>query len=105
MLDGACRKHAGSFWCLLDIVPIKNEKGDVVLFLASHKDITSSKLFSGVNRLPASVSPPVKTSYLCFWNRIEFQGEGGSYCSRIVVFFISQELVQNLPTSRRPSVT
>ena len=33
----ACRKHAGSFWCLLDIVPIKNEKGDVVLFLASHK--------------------------------------------------------------------
>ena len=25
------------FWCLLDIVPIKNEKSDVVLFLASHK--------------------------------------------------------------------
>lgn len=31
------------FNCLLDIVPIKNEKGDVVLFLASHKDITHTK--------------------------------------------------------------
>lgn len=32
------------FWCLLDIVPIKNEKHEVVLFLASHKDVTKSKL-------------------------------------------------------------
>ncbi|CRL03811.1 CLUMA_CG016538, isoform A [Clunio marinus] len=32
------------FWCLLDIVPIKNEKREVVLFLASHKDITTSKM-------------------------------------------------------------
>ena len=32
-----------SFWCLLDIVPIKNEKGDVVLFLVSHKDISKEK--------------------------------------------------------------
>jgi len=32
-----------AFWCLLDIVPIKNEKGEVVLFLASHKDITSDR--------------------------------------------------------------
>lgn len=31
------------FWCLLDIVPIKNEKGEVVLFLVSHKDITETK--------------------------------------------------------------
>lgn len=31
------------FWCLLDIVPIKNEKGEVVLFLVSHKDITDNK--------------------------------------------------------------
>lgn len=31
------------FWCLLDIVPIKNEKGDVVLFLASFKDLTDTK--------------------------------------------------------------
>jgi len=31
------------FWCLLDIVPIKNENGEVVLFLASHKDITSDR--------------------------------------------------------------
>ena len=32
------------FWCLLDIVPIKNEKHEVVLFLASHKDITRTKM-------------------------------------------------------------
>ncbi|XP_053326715.1 potassium voltage-gated channel subfamily H member 8-like [Spea bombifrons] len=37
------RKSGGSFWCLLDIVPIKNEKGEVVLFLASHKDISYTK--------------------------------------------------------------
>ncbi|XP_077304549.1 voltage-gated delayed rectifier potassium channel KCNH8-like [Lithobates pipiens] len=37
------RKSGGSFWCLLDIVPIKNEKGEVVLFLASHKDISNTK--------------------------------------------------------------
>ncbi|XP_077446369.1 voltage-gated delayed rectifier potassium channel KCNH8 isoform X4 [Stigmatopora argus] len=36
-------KTAVLFWCLLDIVPIKNEKGDVVLFLASFKDITDVK--------------------------------------------------------------
>ncbi|KAJ8350465.1 hypothetical protein SKAU_G00255950 [Synaphobranchus kaupii] len=37
-------KKAGTqFWCLLDIVPIKNEKGEVVLFLVSHKDITDNK--------------------------------------------------------------
>lgn len=27
----------------MDIVPIKNEKGEVVLFLVSHKDITENK--------------------------------------------------------------
>ncbi|XP_067360388.1 potassium voltage-gated channel subfamily H member 8 [Channa argus] len=37
------KKTAELFWCLLDIVPIKNEKGDVVLFLASFKDITVTK--------------------------------------------------------------
>ena len=31
------------FWCLMDIVPIKNEKRQVVLFLVSHKDITREK--------------------------------------------------------------
>lgn len=30
------------FWCLLNIVPIKNEKGEVVLFLLSFKDISES---------------------------------------------------------------
>ncbi|XP_048366434.1 potassium voltage-gated channel subfamily H member 8 [Sphaerodactylus townsendi] len=38
------RKTGSSFWCLLDIVPIKNEKGDVVLFLASFKDISDTKV-------------------------------------------------------------
>lgn len=39
-----CVFSSGSqFWCLLDIVPIKNEKGEVVLFLVSHKDITDNK--------------------------------------------------------------
>ncbi|XP_053087525.1 potassium voltage-gated channel subfamily H member 8 [Pangasianodon hypophthalmus] len=37
------KKNGCVFWCLLDIVPIKNEKGDVVLFLASFKDITDTK--------------------------------------------------------------
>ncbi|KAH9498164.1 Potassium voltage-gated channel sub H member 3 [Bulinus truncatus] len=36
-------KSGTPFWCLLDIVPIKNEKRDVVLFLVSHKDITKDK--------------------------------------------------------------
>ena len=31
-----------AFWCLLDIVPIKNEKGEMVLFLFSFKDITDA---------------------------------------------------------------
>ncbi|MBN3279196.1 KCNH8 protein, partial [Polyodon spathula] len=38
------KKNGTLFWCLLDIVPIKNEKGDVVLFLASFKDITDTKV-------------------------------------------------------------
>uniref|UniRef100_G3P3C1 Voltage-gated delayed rectifier potassium channel KCNH4 n=1 Tax=Gasterosteus aculeatus aculeatus TaxID=481459 RepID=G3P3C1_GASAC len=37
------KKSGSKFWCLLDIVPIKNEKGEVVLFLVSHKDITDNK--------------------------------------------------------------
>ncbi|XP_066586736.1 potassium voltage-gated channel subfamily H member 8 isoform X2 [Prorops nasuta] len=37
------KRNGTPFDCLLDIVPIKNEKGDVVLFLASHKDITHTK--------------------------------------------------------------
>lgn len=46
------KKNGTPFWCLLDIVPIKNEKSEVVLFLASHKDITSShNQFSGINSL------------------------------------------------------
>uniref|UniRef100_A0A8C7PDZ0 Voltage-gated delayed rectifier potassium channel KCNH4 n=1 Tax=Oncorhynchus mykiss TaxID=8022 RepID=A0A8C7PDZ0_ONCMY len=35
-------KNGNPFRCLLDIVPIKNEKGEVVLFLFSFKDVTES---------------------------------------------------------------
>ncbi|XP_041375018.1 potassium voltage-gated channel subfamily H member 8-like [Gigantopelta aegis] len=38
------KKCGSPFWCLLDIVPIKNEKNQVVLFLISHKDITRDKV-------------------------------------------------------------
>ncbi|XP_073944161.1 voltage-gated delayed rectifier potassium channel KCNH8-like isoform X7 [Choristoneura fumiferana] len=38
------KKNGSPFWCLLDIVPIKNEKREVVLFLASFKDITNTKM-------------------------------------------------------------
>ncbi|XP_061079316.1 potassium voltage-gated channel subfamily H member 4-like [Conger conger] len=36
------KKNAQPFRCLLDIVPIKNEKGEVVLFLFSFKDISDT---------------------------------------------------------------
>ncbi|KAM4717022.1 potassium voltage-gated channel subfamily H member 4a [Anableps anableps] len=36
------KKNGNQFWCLLDIVPIKNEKGEVVLFLLSFKDVSES---------------------------------------------------------------
>ncbi|XP_056262325.1 potassium voltage-gated channel subfamily H member 4a [Pseudoliparis swirei] len=39
---GFYRKNRNQFWCLLDIVPIKNEKGEVVLFLLSFKDVSES---------------------------------------------------------------
>ncbi|VDK34267.1 unnamed protein product [Taenia asiatica] len=41
------KKNGEPFNCLLDIVPIKNEKGQVVLFLVSHKDLTTQKKTSG----------------------------------------------------------
>ncbi|KAG5203160.1 hypothetical protein JEQ12_002743 [Ovis aries] len=37
------RKDGSAFWCLLDMMPIKNEMGEVVLFLFSFKDITQSR--------------------------------------------------------------
>ena len=36
------KKSGEPFWCLLDITPIRNEVGKVVLFLISYKDITSN---------------------------------------------------------------
>ena len=39
------------FWCLIDLVPITNEKHEVVLYLVSHKDITSNRLsVPGINK-------------------------------------------------------
>uniref|UniRef100_A0A8C6Q1G7 Voltage-gated delayed rectifier potassium channel KCNH4 n=1 Tax=Nothobranchius furzeri TaxID=105023 RepID=A0A8C6Q1G7_NOTFU len=43
------KKSGAKFWCLLDIVPIKNEKSEVVLFLVSHKDITENRDLDQVN--------------------------------------------------------
>ncbi|RVE69784.1 hypothetical protein OJAV_G00081300 [Oryzias javanicus] len=36
------QKNGNPFWCFLDVVPIKNEKGEVVLFLLSFKDVSES---------------------------------------------------------------
>ncbi|XP_061090128.1 LOW QUALITY PROTEIN: potassium voltage-gated channel subfamily H member 3 [Conger conger] len=46
------KKEGTQFWCLLDIVPIKNEKGEVVLFLVSHKDITDNKKDQDSDQVP-----------------------------------------------------
>nr|XP_020460976.1 potassium voltage-gated channel subfamily H member 4-like isoform X2 [Monopterus albus] len=43
------KKNGAAFWCLLDIVPIKNEKGEMVLFLFSFKDITDTHGKSQLN--------------------------------------------------------
>ncbi|XP_033728558.1 LOW QUALITY PROTEIN: potassium voltage-gated channel subfamily H member 8-like [Pecten maximus] len=37
------RKGGLTFWCLLDIIPIKNEKSQIVLFLVSYKDISRDR--------------------------------------------------------------
>ncbi|XP_069347659.1 voltage-gated inwardly rectifying potassium channel KCNH3 isoform X1 [Eulemur rufifrons] len=44
------RKSGLPFWCLLDVIPIKNEKGEVALFLVSHKDISDTKNRGGRDR-------------------------------------------------------
>ncbi|XP_010224957.1 PREDICTED: potassium voltage-gated channel subfamily H member 4-like [Tinamus guttatus] len=52
------KKGGAAFWCLLDVVPIKNEKGEVVLFLFSFKDITESRSKSHPgDRREASTQP------------------------------------------------
>ncbi|CAL8265216.1 unnamed protein product [Gadus morhua 'NCC'] len=50
------QKNGSPFWCLLDIVPIKNEKGEVVLFLFSFKDVSDSYGKSQHNSRRNSVS-------------------------------------------------
>ncbi|XP_023612100.1 potassium voltage-gated channel subfamily H member 3 isoform X6 [Myotis lucifugus] len=44
------RKSGLPFWCLLDVIPIKNEKGEVALFLVSHKDISDTKSRGGPDK-------------------------------------------------------
>ncbi|XP_061100877.1 potassium voltage-gated channel subfamily H member 8-like [Conger conger] len=63
------KKSADLFWCLLEIVPIKNEKGDVVLFLASFKDVTDTKdkiipegKREGKNKGRVKTGPPLSTA-------------------------------------------
>ncbi|XP_039380988.1 potassium voltage-gated channel subfamily H member 8 isoform X1 [Mauremys reevesii] len=78
------KKNGSSFWCLLDIVPIKNEKGDVVLFLASFKDITDTKV---------KIAPEDKKEEKC-----KGRGRAGSHFdsarrrSRAVLYHISGHL-------------
>ncbi|XP_042333296.1 potassium voltage-gated channel subfamily H member 8 isoform X2 [Sceloporus undulatus] len=78
------KKNGSSFWCLLDIVPIKNEKGDVVLFLASFKDITDTKV-----KIPVDDKKEEK---------FKGRGRGGSHFdsarrrSRAVLYHISGHL-------------
>lgn len=43
MVKSLSRRLGLPFWCLLDVIPIKNEKGEVALFLVSHKDISDTK--------------------------------------------------------------
>ena len=57
------------FWCLLDIVPIKNEKSEVVLFLASHKDITANK---GLYRVGKNLKK-MQFSYIATFFEIFFE--------------------------------
>uniref|UniRef100_A0A3B4AWG8 Potassium voltage-gated channel, subfamily H (eag-related), member 3 n=1 Tax=Periophthalmus magnuspinnatus TaxID=409849 RepID=A0A3B4AWG8_9GOBI len=56
------------FWCLLDIVPIKNEKSDVVLFLVSHKDITENKNIDHANESETGESDAHRQKHLSLYN-------------------------------------
>lgn len=60
------KKNNIPFWCLLDIVPIKNEKAEVVLFLASHKDITHTKTVEFCDNMYDS-GKKSKTTYYAFF--------------------------------------
>jgi len=53
------------FWCLLDIVPIKNEKGEVVLFLASHKDISKQRGLAATTSAEESSVNDRRSEYQC----------------------------------------
>nr|VZH98616.1 unnamed protein product [Spirometra erinaceieuropaei] len=58
------KKSGLGFFCLLDIVPIKNEKGQVVLFLVSHKDLTQEKRNQGAGALSCGLASTVTTAAL-----------------------------------------
>uniref|UniRef100_A0A3B4AWI9 Voltage-gated delayed rectifier potassium channel KCNH4 n=1 Tax=Periophthalmus magnuspinnatus TaxID=409849 RepID=A0A3B4AWI9_9GOBI len=62
------KKSGCKFWCLLDIVPIKNEKSDVVLFLVSHKDITENKNIDHANESETGESDAHRQKHLSLYN-------------------------------------
>ncbi|MGH0154110.1 UNVERIFIED_CONTAM: hypothetical protein FKN15_063320, partial [Acipenser sinensis] len=76
------KKTGTQFWCLLDIVPIKNEKSEVVLFLASHKDITDTK-----KHLATGNSCDTGTQFWCLLDIVPIKNEK----SEVVLFLASHK--------------
>uniref|UniRef100_A0A8C8DCX5 Voltage-gated delayed rectifier potassium channel KCNH4 n=1 Tax=Oryzias sinensis TaxID=183150 RepID=A0A8C8DCX5_9TELE len=58
------QKNGNQFWCFLDVVPIKNEKGEVVLFLLSFKDVSESHGRSHYSVNESSRGNPSDFSYV-----------------------------------------
>uniref|UniRef100_S4RGK1 PAC domain-containing protein n=1 Tax=Petromyzon marinus TaxID=7757 RepID=S4RGK1_PETMA len=90
------KKSGVPFWCLLDIVPIKNEKREVVLYLASFKDISESKRGSvqdGAPKEPGNEPPAPRAK-----GRQRQKGQTGSSFrvnrrrSRAVLYHLSGHL-------------
>lgn len=79
------------FWCLLDIVPIKNEKGNVVLFLASHKDITKRKISGEVPQQDVGMKTIHQCKSLFKWNWYPL---ARIYLVKIFYFFFVIELLR-----------
>ena len=60
------KKSGDPFWCLLDIIPIQNEVGKVVLFLLSYKDISNTYTPSRYFHIHCSLTQ--KTAFEYFRN-------------------------------------
>uniref|UniRef100_A0A8C5R4L2 Voltage-gated inwardly rectifying potassium channel KCNH3 n=1 Tax=Leptobrachium leishanense TaxID=445787 RepID=A0A8C5R4L2_9ANUR len=90
------RKSGGSFWCLLDIVPIKNEKGEVVLFLASHKDISNTKTSFSPENSNQTGEGELNSKYQ--WLVFFFWGGGTCIQNVTITFCLSQSVFGDKPT-------